>query len=401
MNIASEQDKDLLVFFVLVLVQFLSSEKHQQEWEGEGFEFSSCAFSSSSRFQPPPLPPPRHESSRDEEVEEETEDTYEAPPCVMSKLIPLQKLEDEEIYSDGSSSRGNPVSQNRLPAKRPVKMSLSLNTALNESSRGSHPGHGTRSSKFQRGGMRPPLPPTDRRLSLPISALYPQPESLLKPIYRTEDDLYLMPVPDQDESQDDIYLECEPVTRAPELNKAYHSLTSVPGPKPKPPPPPLKLPKPKLPFIPVKHISAVPLNSRSTCQPGTKPQVVTPENTSEDASVVNKAWYGGHCTRNAAESALLKVSKDGSYMVRHSSGLGSSKQPYTLVVLYKGYVYNIPIRYVASSQSYALGKEGKAYEELFDSISSIIQHYQDHPLVLIDSQNASKEQTILLCPVQP
>nr|XP_033806332.1 SH2 domain-containing protein 6 isoform X2 [Geotrypetes seraphini] len=262
-------------------------------------------------FQPPPLPPPRHESSEDgaelQEVEEETEDTYEAPPCVMNKFIPPYKLEEEEIYSD----------------------------------------------------------------------------------------LYLMPIADQD----DIYLECGPVTRAPELNKPSHSLTSAPGSKPKIPPP--KLPKPKLPFSAKRHILAVSLDGQNTCHPGTKPQVVTPENIAEDASVVNKAWYGGHCTRGAAESALLRASTDGSYMVRHSSGHSSSKQPYTLVVLYKGQIYNIPIRHLASSQSYTLGKEGKAYEELFDSISSIIEHYQTHPLVLIDSQNTSKEQTVLLCPVQP
>nr|XP_033806330.1 SH2 domain-containing protein 6 isoform X1 [Geotrypetes seraphini] len=346
-------------------------------------------------FQPPPLPPPRHESSEDgaelQEVEEETEDTYEAPPCVMNKFIPPYKLEEEEIYSDCSS----PEPQNSLPAKLTAKLSLSLNSALNESGRGSHLGHSTRYSVFQKRGRGPPLPPNDRRLSLPISALCSQLKSLRKPIYGAEDDLYLMPIADQD----DIYLECGPVTRAPELNKPSHSLTSAPGSKPKIPPP--KLPKPKLPFSAKRHILAVSLDGQNTCHPGTKPQVVTPENIAEDASVVNKAWYGGHCTRGAAESALLRASTDGSYMVRHSSGHSSSKQPYTLVVLYKGQIYNIPIRHLASSQSYTLGKEGKAYEELFDSISSIIEHYQTHPLVLIDSQNTSKEQTVLLCPVQP
>ncbi|XP_044293299.1 SH2 domain-containing protein 6 [Varanus komodoensis] len=114
----------------------------------------------------------------------------------------------------------------------------------------------------------------------------------------------------------------------------------------------------------------------------------------------NKAWYAGNCDRRTAEVALLQFNKDGAYVVRQSSRQGGS-QPFTLVVLYKKYVYNIPIRCVMDSSQYTLGKAGKEHEELFDSVASIIQYYSQHPLVLIDAHTATKEKTCLLFPVKP
>uniref|UniRef100_A0A8C8SEA6 SH2 domain-containing protein n=1 Tax=Pelusios castaneus TaxID=367368 RepID=A0A8C8SEA6_9SAUR len=91
---------------------------------------------------------------------------------------------------------------------------------------------------------------------------------------------------------------------------------------------------------------------------------------------------------------------DSAFLVRQSSGQGW-KQPFTLAVLYQGHVYNIPIRYLESSRQYTLGKEGKRREELFDSISSIIQHYSQQPLVLIDGSSSARVHTCLLYPVKP
>lgn len=54
--------------------------------------------------------------------------------------------------------------------------------------------------------------------------------------------------------------------------------------------------------------------------------------------------------------------QDGAFMVRNSSGQ-DAQQPYTLVVFYNGRVYNIPIRFVAATQQYALGRE-KSGEEV-------------------------------------
>uniref|UniRef100_A0A8C3IFE0 SH2 domain-containing protein n=1 Tax=Chrysemys picta bellii TaxID=8478 RepID=A0A8C3IFE0_CHRPI len=92
--------------------------------------------------------------------------------------------------------------------------------------------------------------------------------------------------------------------------------------------------------------------------------------------------------------------QDSAFMVRQSSGQGWN-QPFTLAVLYKGHVYNIPIRYVESSRQYALGKDGKSREERFDSVAGIIQHYREHPLVLIEGSSASRAHTCLLFPVKP
>ncbi|XP_069071578.1 SH2 domain-containing protein 6 [Pleurodeles waltl] len=87
-------------------------------------------------------------------------------------------------------------------------------------------------------------------------------------------------------------------------------------------------------------------------------------------------------------------------MVRDSSGQ-SCNQPYTLVVFYKGRIYNIPIRSMEGKQQYALGKEGKNHEEFFTNVDSIIHHYQNVPLVLIGNSSSLKEQTCLLYPVRP
>ncbi|KAL0187381.1 hypothetical protein M9458_019051, partial [Cirrhinus mrigala] len=53
---------------------------------------------------------------------------------------------------------------------------------------------------------------------------------------------------------------------------------------------------------------------------------------------------------------------DGTFLVRYSSSQ-NDRQPYTLVVLYRQNVYNIPVRFLEDSQQYALGKEGKKTEE--------------------------------------
>lgn len=48
-------------------------------------------------------------------------------------------------------------------------------------------------------------------------------------------------------------------------------------------------------------------------------------------------------------------------MVRKSSGQ-DAQQPYTLVVFYNGRVYNIPIRFIPTTQQYALGREKRGEE---------------------------------------
>uniref|UniRef100_A0A8C5RRV9 SH2 domain-containing protein n=1 Tax=Laticauda laticaudata TaxID=8630 RepID=A0A8C5RRV9_LATLA len=113
----------------------------------------------------------------------------------------------------------------------------------------------------------------------------------------------------------------------------------------------------------------------------------------QDADVLGQAWYMASSDRKIAEDALYKSNKDGSFLVRKSSGQ-DSKQPYTLVVFYNKRVYNIPIRFIESERQYALGRE-KTGEEHFDSVAEIIENHQRTSLVLIDSQNNTKDSTRL------
>ncbi|KAF7247450.1 B-cell linker protein [Varanus komodoensis] len=113
----------------------------------------------------------------------------------------------------------------------------------------------------------------------------------------------------------------------------------------------------------------------------------------QDANVQGKPWYMASSDRKTAEDALYKSNKDGSFLVRRSSGQ-DLKQPYTLVVLYNKRVYNIPIRFIESTRQYALGRE-KSGEERFDSVAEIIENHQQTSLVLIDSQNNTKDSTKL------
>ncbi|XP_064419176.1 B-cell linker protein [Latimeria chalumnae] len=121
-------------------------------------------------------------------------------------------------------------------------------------------------------------------------------------------------------------------------------------------------------------------------------------NADKEAGVYNKAWYASFCDRKTAEEALQKSHKDGSFLIRKSSGQ-DSKQPYTLAVFYKKRVYNIPVRYIESTKQYALGRE-KNGEERFHSVAEIIENHQQNPLVLIDSQNNTKDSTKLKYAVQ-
>ncbi|KAK6487602.1 B-cell linker protein-like [Huso huso] len=118
----------------------------------------------------------------------------------------------------------------------------------------------------------------------------------------------------------------------------------------------------------------------------------------QEAGVYNKVWYASSSDRKTAEEALVRTNKDGSFLIRKSSGQ-DAKQPFTLVVFYKKKVYNIPVRYIESSRQYALGKE-KTGEERFGSVSGIIENHQKTPLILIDNQSNTKDSTKLKHPVK-
>lgn len=113
----------------------------------------------------------------------------------------------------------------------------------------------------------------------------------------------------------------------------------------------------------------------------------------QEADVHYKPWYAGACDRKSAEEALHKSNKDGSFLIRKSSG-HDSKQPYTLVVFFNKRVYNIPVRFIEATKQYALGRK-KNGEEYFGSVAEIIKNHQHSPLVLIDNQNNTKDSTRL------
>lgn len=127
---------------------------------------------------------------------------------------------------------------------------------------------------------------------------------------------------------------------------------------------------------------------------GPLPSFPSNSNLSEqEADVHCKPWYAGACDRKSAEEALYKSNKDGSFLIRKSSG-HDSKQPYTLVVFFNKRVYNIPVRFIEATKQYALGRK-KNGEEYFGSVAEIIKNHQHSPLVLIDSQNNTKDSTRL------
>uniref|UniRef100_A0A8C7M195 SH2 domain-containing protein n=1 Tax=Oncorhynchus mykiss TaxID=8022 RepID=A0A8C7M195_ONCMY len=119
----------------------------------------------------------------------------------------------------------------------------------------------------------------------------------------------------------------------------------------------LKEPKPIPPPPPVIHSTA------AVSPPGMK------------TTMQEKEWFAGNCNRKTAEDFLLQINKDGAFLIRHSSAQ-NARQPYTLAVLYRQKVYNIPICFPEETRGYALGKAGKKNEEFFCSLQEIISHHK-------------------------
>ncbi|CAL8359167.1 unnamed protein product [Boreogadus saida] len=117
----------------------------------------------------------------------------------------------------------------------------------------------------------------------------------------------------------------------------------------------------------------------------------------EKSDIDRQPWYANTCGRKTAEELLIKSNRDGSFLVRRSTGQ-DPQQPYTLVVLYKGRVYNIPVRFIQATQHYALGRE-KRGQQHFSSVSKIIENHLQNPLVLIDNHSNSRDITNLRHPV--
>ncbi|KAK1904811.1 Lymphocyte cytosolic protein 2 [Dissostichus eleginoides] len=112
---------------------------------------------------------------------------------------------------------------------------------------------------------------------------------------------------------------------------------------------------------------------------------------------LDPSWYGGKVTRREAEAALREMNKDGAFVVRDSSQ-GALEQPYTLMLLKQGKVYNIMIR--NQGNSYSLGT-GLKTTKSFPGVKEMITHHTHTPLLLIDATDRSSEAQNQCCLLHP
>ncbi|XP_034084855.1 lymphocyte cytosolic protein 2a isoform X1 [Gymnodraco acuticeps] len=103
---------------------------------------------------------------------------------------------------------------------------------------------------------------------------------------------------------------------------------------------------------------------------------------------LDPSWYVGRVTRGQAEGSLQQVNKDGAFLVRDSTRQ-LAQQPFTLMVLFQQKVFNIQIREQAGN--FLLGT-GLKVKESFPSVSNIVSHYSQSPLLLIDAKNRGSGQ---------
>ncbi|XP_067396454.1 SH2 domain-containing protein 6 [Emydura macquarii macquarii] len=319
---------------------------------------------------------------------------YEAPPCEgqVQKVAPAKRQETADgTYLDHASARRCSEPLPLLPAKFLSKCSLVPGTDVGQV------------EEIPRGlasGKDPSPTSWDNKEGPPEEELYLECELMPGP---SDPEKYIrsrtfakQPVRPLDDRDAEGTLP-EGEAMAEKLNEFFASDFTADAACRVPPPRPPKLPRPKIALPVVRHGPAETSPGASSPGPAWPGGSGSPV---EDPSMQDQAWYAGSCDRHTAESLLHGLNKDSAFMVRQSSGQGW-KQPFTLAVLYQGHVYNIPIRYLEGSRRYALGKEGKRHEELFDSVPSIIQHYSQRPLVLIEGSSSARAHTCLLFPVKP
>ncbi|XP_078421447.1 B-cell linker protein-like [Cetorhinus maximus] len=153
-------------------------------------------------------------------------------------------------------------------------------------------------------------------------------------------------------------------------------------------------------LVPTPFIQSVPLPSMQQGSPvNTRTGLMySPSIFAENTNLSSRPWYASKCDRNTANAVLHENGTDGAFLVRPSSGCDRN-QPYTLAVLHRGKVYNVPIRFIEGNNQYALGKE-KAGEMWFNSVQGMMDYYQQNTLILIDQQNSIKDPILLLYPVR-
>ncbi|KAI1901129.1 hypothetical protein AGOR_G00057020 [Albula goreensis] len=389
----------------------------------------------------PPAPPKRIDNNHsygwpEDEFQDEDGDMYEAPPCERPPMkVPPRQVE-ENVYLERTPA---PDPSRQAPPPRPAKMPPPGKPPKMGSP------HDPEETYIDPNVKKPPLVNREEKPgkksglrksppSRPVPAPAPAPP--------VEEDVYLDPNEGQGDS-DDLYLEpnaaCPPPPRGMRMPPPPKTMTrEAPPPRTGPreapptmmkppvprvmssshlqgdsktaPPPEVKRPpfamKPPPPTTVTKP--PPPALKESKPSPPLPPQVESPAGGmkttalpgGEDSRLQDKEWFAGNCDRKAAEAILSRVNKDGAFLVRRSLGQ-NARQPYTLVVLYRQKVYNIPIRYLEDTQGYALGKEGKKNEEVFSSLQEIVSHHKDKPILLIDSKSQAKHTTYLMHPSRP
>ncbi|XP_034026614.1 LOW QUALITY PROTEIN: B-cell linker protein [Thalassophryne amazonica] len=394
----------------------------------------------------PPAPPRRSDTTSEfgwpeEEFEDEEDgDMYEPPPCERPplKFSPLPK--QDNVYLERTPDPGVPQRQ-AVPSPRPQReLAKQLRKNCGKSDhKSNHRQPGT--DQFHDDSIYKKPPKIDRsekpgrkaKAPLPVqSAHTPTPTS------NTEEDVYLDLNEDQDDDGDDeLYL--EPTAACPPVPSGVMRIN--PPSKPVIAPAPMQRMKPPFPratsnfLFPLSDVKTAPSSDvrRASVPPPThsikpllsakmkelkawsevsltNPQIGNVKTAAFSSAVrptrqsgnEDKQWFAGYCTREIAEDLLLRVNKDGAFLIRYSS-TQKTRQPYTLAVLYKEKVYNIHIRFLEEVQGYALGKDGKKNEEekIFGSLEEIISYHKKNHLFLIDSKSQAKHLTYLTHPVRP
>ncbi|KTG46271.1 hypothetical protein cypCar_00040259, partial [Cyprinus carpio] len=363
----------------------------------------------------PPAPPRRTDNSSgygwpEDEFDEEDSDTYEAPPCERPtiKVQPRQVEENvyldsvvcffffqkpepphdsEEFYLDPNDSKPPEVIRNDKPGKRappkrppmrpppsPQQDEVTVLSDLPDVYL--DPNEGQEYDTFLDPVVEPPAPRSPARMPMPPRTVGRDlPPQIMKP-----------PVP-RAKSSSVLIGDTANKVLPPEVKRATFSGQLPPALNSKPVPPILlpKEPKPSPPPPPSLDCTALSFGAKPVAQ---------------GAGLQDKEWFAGVCERKTAEETVLRINKDGTFLVRFSSSQ-NDRQPFTLVVLYRQTVYNIPVRFLEDSQQYVLGKEGKKTEELFSSLQEMISHHMKNPILLIDRRSQAKHSTHLSHPVRP
>ncbi|XP_054630875.1 B-cell linker protein isoform X2 [Dunckerocampus dactyliophorus] len=335
---------------------------------------------------PPPAPPRRTGHSdnigwKQPAFEEEEEgDMYEAPPCERPAVNVPQRQVEENVYME----RATRVSVPQRMAAPPSRL-------------------GVKPQKPQQHPKEPCFDPN------------------------TKKHVYLDPNEEQGDN-DDLYLEpaaaCPPAPQGPIRMSSSTKTSLTPSPVTKPPVPRAKSnsflpslieaktaptfearpdtysskpPPPKPGFKPPLPAMLSPPNPHVTDMKHANPGGVTRVN--EESENEDPEWFAGDCNRKTAEDLLLRVNMDGTFLIRHSSAQ-NARQPFTLAVLYQQKVYNIPVRFLEEMQGFALGKDGKKSEEVFNSLDEMVMHHKLCQLYLIDSKSQAKHAVYLTQPAR-